>query len=285
MRLAITGAGGFLGTNLIKDLIKNTRHEIIAITSHPKKFETISLNSRLTSTIDYREIDWNSVDILLNLAFPRNSNGVQMAKGLRYINEVLLYAVSHGVRVVVNISSQSVYSQKRLEPATEDTELNLESSYAVGKYATELLTNTICKDIPHTNIRLASLIGPGFDQRIVNKFVKKAIAGEEIKIVGGKQRFGFLDIRDTVSGLESLINSDSDKWDEVYNLGTNDSYTLEEIAKIVCEKCKGAYIVDRTDDWQNSALENCLFIGEICWKPKYTLLSSIETIIGDAQRE
>lgn len=61
-------------------------------------------------------------------------------------------------------------------PADENTVLCLESKYAVGKYATELLVNAICgKAVLHTNIGLASLIGAGFDQRIVNKMVNQII--------------------------------------------------------------------------------------------------------------
>jgi len=37
MNIAIVGAGGFVGQNLIKHLVKNTTHSIIAITLHPDK--------------------------------------------------------------------------------------------------------------------------------------------------------------------------------------------------------------------------------------------------------
>ena len=80
-------------------------------------------------------------------------------------------------------------------PATEETSLNLETKYAVGKYATELLVNKICRNIPHTNLRMASLIGEGFEQRITNKLVAKAILGGDLDIIGGETTIWLLKCR------------------------------------------------------------------------------------------
>ena len=99
-----------------------------------------------------------------------------IADGLKYIQSVFEKSVEGNAAVIVNISSQSVYSQKRTEAATEETPVCLESPYAVGKYAVELMLESICRGSKtrYTNLRMASLIGPGFDQRIVNRLVRQA---------------------------------------------------------------------------------------------------------------
>ena len=63
------------------------------------------------------------------------------------------------------------------DAADEQTPAVLESKYAVGKYWSELFVNTLFQGIRHTNLRMASLIGAGFDQRITNKFAKSNIVG------------------------------------------------------------------------------------------------------------
>lgn len=287
MRILISGAGGFLGDNLIEYFLNHTKHDLVALTSQRQKVmgKYLEYGNRIKVVENFNlEIDWHTVNILINCAFPRNSDGVQMAKGLSFISDLLIKATCGGVGAVINISSQSVYSQSRLEPATEQTELDLESKYAVGKYASELMTDAICRTIPHTNIRLASLIGPEFTQRIINKFVAQAIEGKNLQIIGGTQRFGFLDIRDAVSGIAAVCAHLCDNWDEVYNLGANEDYTLEEIARCVCE-LSGKYCtktiryeVEPSEQAQNSALDCVNFREDFQWKPAYKLMDMVMSI-------
>lgn len=284
MTILISGAGGFLGKNLIDYFLNYTKYNIIAMTSQSQKImaKYLKYGARIQVVESFHsEIDWSTVDILINCAFPRNSDGVQIAKGLSFISNLLTEATCGGVGAVLNISSQSVYSQSRLVPATEQTELNLESKYAVGKYASELMTNSICRNIPHTNIRLASLIGPEFGQRVINKFVAQAIEGKNLQIIGGIQKYGFLDIRDAVSGIATVCAHSCYCWNEVYNLGMNEDYTLEEIAQYVCslsEKyCTKSikYEVKSSDQVHNSSLECAFFQETFQWKPVYKLIDMV----------
>ena len=218
MKILLTGAGGFLGRHIIEKSFNNKNINVIAMSSREELQNVQESNVFFLSNTDAFNIKWNDIDVLINCAFPRNVEGKQMALGLDFTKNVLEKATKDGVGSIINISSQSVYGSKRTEVANECTMLNLESKYAVGKYAVELMTNCICKGIRHTNIRLASLIGPGFEQRLVNKFVKQSIEEKKLDLIGGKQRYGFLDVRDAAQGIIKLALN-NDKWDEVYNLG------------------------------------------------------------------
>lgn len=295
MKILITGAGGFLGRNFIAETLQATEYELIAATSQREGLwkQWGDGNGRLTVIENSAlvEVDWKSVNILLNCAFPRNVDEEQMVAGLKFISDTILAATNGDVGAVINISSQSVYSQERLEPATEHTSLSLDSKYAIGKYVTELLINTMCAKIPHTNIRLASLIGPEFNQRITNKFIDEAIAGNNLKLIGGRQRFGFLDIRDAVSGLLVMIQSNPENWDELYNLGTNESYTLEQIANEVCcistelYKQPIAYDLVMSDNFKNSTLDCSKFYKKYEWCPAYSFNATLQRIFeSKAQR-
>ena len=286
MRIAITGSGGFLGTTLAEYLLDNTEHELLLLTSQVEKTGKKHSGKRIIvfSNENLEIFRAIKIDILINCAFPRNADGVQMASGLKYISDVLSAAVEGNVSAVINISSQSVYSLQRIEPASEQTMLVLENGYAVGKYAAELMTNTICNGIPHTNIRMASLVGAGFEQRITNKFISLALEGKKLHIVGGKQRFGFLDVRDAVKALSLLLDSNYRKWEEKYNLGGGESYTLEYIARTVCELsneyCQKPvnYEVEEADVWQNSALNAAKFRETFRWEPIYALRDTLKSI-------
>ncbi len=288
MRVLVTGASGFLGRFLLDELLKKSEHTIIALTSQTEKLEMMfpSYDDRLViaSSEKFATLDYNEIDVLVNCAFPRNEDGSKMAEGLRFIAELLKTAADGGVGAVINISSQSVYSQQRTEPATEETPLNLASNYAVGKYASELLTNKICADIPHTNLRMASLIGAGFDQRVPNKLINMVLAGEELKILTGTQYYGFLDVRDAASAINGVIKSDPTVWSEVYNLGANEAYTLENIAQQVVSIYNQKFSADVTyktelsDKQFNSDLNSSKFCNVFHWIPLYSLQNTLEWI-------
>lgn len=290
MKILVSGAGGFLGTEIVQQFARQEDIQIIALTSQKTKLgqvvgEALNINMIDRNSIFKSDFNFSDIDVLINCAFPRDVNGVQIADGLQYISDLLEYSVSGGIKSVINISSQSVYSQVRLELATEDTEINLESKYAIGKYAVELLTNNVCREIPHTNIRMASLIGAGFNQRFVNKFVKQVLAGNNLSIKGGKQMFGFLDVRDAASAIIAIALGKD--WKEVYNLGPSYSYSLLEIAQCVQNTIyeagfkKTEIEINETDDWQNSSLDSTRLKEQFGWNEQYRLKDTILSIIGE----
>lgn len=71
------------------------------------------------------------------------------------------------------------------------------------------------------NIRLASLIGPSgsVPVNVLYKFLQSGLEGKDFCVVGGRQQFSFLDVRDAAEAILRLVESDVDKWETIYNLG------------------------------------------------------------------
>lgn len=291
MKIIITGAGGFLGNELLTQLQDYKNIEIYALTSNTTLLkqryfenENIHIYSNHISVLE--EINITSRDVLLNCAFPRNVQ-LNMADGLDYIKDVLQKAVEEGIGSVINISSQSIYSQRRLRGAKESDPVNLDSVYAVGKYASELLTKTICKNIFYTNVRLASLVGIGFNQRITNKLINQVVDNREIQIIGGQQKFSFMDVRDAASALILLAFSNSNTWQPIYNLGSGESYTFRQLAELIVftgKKLLDINVklnVENNDNWKNTELDNTLFCKDFNWKPRYSMQDTLKTLYLD----
>ena len=231
-KIVITGASGFLGSHLVKRLKDEGWCRIYALSSKPVELREMLDGGNVTYAYkDALDADMLRESIVINCAYPRNAAGAAVADGLKYTQTVFETAVECGASAIINISSQSVYSQQRTEAATEETPLCLESPYAVGKYAVELMLGSICKgsETFYTNLRMASLIGPGFDQRIVNKFVMRLLHGETITIVKQQKKMGFLDVEDAVSAILAVTETSVDNWKPVYNVGNGQGYTVEEI--------------------------------------------------------
>lgn len=276
--ILVSGAGGFLGSELVRNLLKNPDVYVIALTRQKERLEGIYgsyANFEVAAEIP------TGIDVLIHCAFPANANGVQLAQGLDYIAEMYTQAREQHVAAVIHISSQSVYSQKKDEAATEETIPDLWSKYAVGKYAVEKLTNAFFADIPHTNLRMASLIGPNSDSRISNRFIRQVMERKDIHIVADVQNFGFLDVRDAAKAIEQYAMMDTKRWVEVLNLGSGFSYSLQEVAECVIRVGTeygyhaNVIIGEEIGDTRNSLLNGLMLEELLGWKAEITLEQTI----------
>lgn len=288
MKIVITGAGGFLGRKIIEQLIARQKDIVFAMSSHIEKLASDFNGAEHLYYVPVEDVvsfNFSQADLVVNCAFPRGADGIAYAKGMTFIAELLDGIRKSGSCGFVDVSSQSVYGNKRLSSANENTELNMEDQYALGKYAVELLVSAYCQDIPHTHLRLASLLGPEFNQRLVNKFVKSVAEKKEITIAGGKQQFQFMDVRDAADAICTVI----EHWDEsfsndVYNLGAERSYSLIEIAQSVNDVAQQLGLrasginVNESDEWRNSSMDSSKFYRKFRWKPKYGLEDTIKNI-------
>lgn len=238
-KVVVTGASGFLGRRLVERLRDDGIYRVFALTSAPDALRETIGGELVTCCCKDAVFGDQAAELLkdavvVGCAYPRASTGTDVADGLKYVQRALEAAVRCGAEAVINVSSQSVYSQQRAYAATEETPVCLESPYAVGKYAVELLLESVCNGSAtgYTSLRLASLIGPGFDQRIVNRFVRRGIEEKKITVKDNRQRFGYFDVADAAAAIASVVG-----WDKplapVYNLGAAGAYSLPEIAAAV----------------------------------------------------
>src|SRR5690606_6493308 len=150
----------------------------------------------------------HAVDIIIHCGFARTMEGSDISNSLEFSNN-LFYLGSINNCDIVNISSRSIYGQNPNIPWVENTNPSPNNLYSLGKISSELLLKKYKNNmIKVTNLRLAGLVSPVFNDRIVNKLIDKVINKEEIEIVGGKQQFPLMDLRDAASAIRSLIDSD-----------------------------------------------------------------------------
>ena len=250
-----------------------------------KPFESERIHPILNEEIEC-VLSQKTVDVMLQMAFPRNVKPDQWADGIKFASNMLMLAKKYDVKSVINMSSQSIYGLNRSEPADEQSPISLNSPYTTGKYCMELMMEQLFDDRPYTNIRLSTIIGPATPERVVNKFLATIIAGNDILIKGGSQVFALLDVRDAAAGLVTLLMSDANKWHHVYNLGTAEYIGIMDMA----EKCESAaerhgflktkVVVEQNDEVVlNSLVKVDAFFEDFGWKAEKNIDDSIENII------
>ena len=288
-KILITGATGLIGVAVIEKIIETKSDiKVYAASSRPDKLQIVDKNLKIISNKDIEDIlKKEKIDILLQLAFPRNVSEDKWADGIKYAIDILTMARKYGVERVVNVSSQSIYGLKRTKSADEKHEIFLNSPYTTGKYCTEVITSNLFEEGKYTNIRLSTTIGPTTKERVPNKLFSQIVEGKNLEIRGGNQRFAFLDIRDAADGLLCLIKHDDIVWKNAYNLGTRESNSLVDIANFCVQIGKEhgfdktTVIVSTEDVVLDNQVEVSLFEKEFGWKAKYELRKSLRYIFEE----
>lgn len=232
-RVLVTGASGFLGHHVVKELLQEADFEVIAIGGRPEdKANPLPENARLS----YYSLDklfsdqFDNIDTVINCAFARSNDAALLAQAFDFTEKLIKRLEEFNVGSVINLSSQGVY--KRLpkgELSTEDSPIEPVDLYSMAKFASEKLFNI--SSIPYvTNVRLASLYMP---QRFLHFFIQKAINGEHFIVTAPNQYAALLDVTDAAAGLVCVANMSPEHRASVYNLGIGVQYSLLEYAETV----------------------------------------------------
>lgn len=232
-KVLVTGASGFLGHHVVKELLTHPEFEIVAIGGRPEdKANPLPESPKMRFyTLDklFTE-DFANVDTVINCAFSRNNDAHQLAAAVEFTERAIRRFVELKVESVINISTQGVYERlPKGELSNEDSPILPIDWYSMVKYSVESMFHV--STIPFTtNVRLASLMMP---QRFLYFFVKKAKDGESFTVTAPNQYAALLDVKDAASGLAVIAKLTPENRATTYNLGIGCQYSLLEYAETV----------------------------------------------------
>lgn len=288
--ILITGATGYLGRNLINNLIsKNTNYSVCALVRDKDKAE--SMLPKQVEVFDEHDLELGhlslgSFNTLLHLGFARpHKSVVEIAESSAFTAKLFRRAVENQVANIINMSSQSVYGQSSLPPWKEkQTPAAPNTVYASAKYNSELLLKELSHQYKHlntTSIRLASTTGAAdglINIDLVSRFVKMVKNGEDITVFGGDQVVERIDVRDVILAIEAILETPSEHWKSVYNLGSDSTLTLMELAEKIIKIAKQIDVnstskikVEPNDSTLKFGLDSSAFKKDFNWSPQYSI--------------
>lgn len=232
--LFITGAAGFIGSNLAKKVLsQNPGCKVVGLDNMNGYYDVRLKESRLRELEQYPNFtfiygdlaDKPMIDSLFEKYHFRIVVNLAAQAGVRYSitnpdayvksNLVgffnILEACRHySVEHLVYASSSSVYGGNKKVPfSTDDKVDNPVSLYAATKKSNELMAHAYSKlyDIPSTGLRFFTVYGPaGRPDMAYFGFTNKLIAGDIIKIFNyGKCQRDFTYIDDIVEGIVRVM--------------------------------------------------------------------------------
>lgn len=278
--VVITGASGLVGTAVIAELSQRRGYAVWAVSekqqANQPNLTWIPRNS-LEALMQEKHFD-----VMLHLAFPRNAKETDWADGFRYNMWVLQLAHRYGIGKLIYVSSQSLYGWQRSGAAREKNPVVITSPYTAGKYCSELAIEAFMQEIPHTCVRLSTIIGPTTKERVPNKFFAQIVQNKELQIQGGGQVFSFLDVRDAAAGLAVLVETNH-PLRALYNLGTAQSATLLEIAEMSVQIGRdygfhSGILITPSDAVLNNRMDVSAMEEDFGWKAQITLEESLRNI-------
>ena len=298
MHFAVTGGAGFVGSHLVKLLVKEG-HKITVIDNlHKGKKENLAsvINKIKFQKIDIR--DYQSLEKIL-----KNIDGVFHQAALTVVQDSFsspeeYFDVNvHGTEnifklanenkfKVVYASSSSVYGHKLETPITEDAERNpispygktkLEDEYLVEKYS-NLNTEII-------GLRYFNIFGKGQTIEyagVITKFLDRINEGKSPIIFGdGSQIRDFIHVSDVAKANLMAMNSKSSNL--IANIGTGNAISILELANMIINtsglKIDPVFMEALEGDIEKSLADISQAKKHFNWEPKIELQDWLKEIL------
>lgn len=262
MKYLITGGAGFIGHNVTR-MLTEQGHECVVLDSLTtygfvaKEELQYLVDARLKEDrigkiqgvypYDIRNLtEINSAfdefmpDVVVHLAsYPRQKVVAQnpviasdvMSTGLMNLLE---NSRQHGVKRFVYISSSMVYGDFE-QDVSEDTNCSPIGQYGIMKYMGEKLVEDYSRQghFEHVIVRPSAVYGEwDVEDRVVSKFMTRAMRGETLKVNGPDEVLDFTYVEDTAQGIVLAATNAQAKG--IYNITRSDNrlWTLKDAAEL-----------------------------------------------------
>ena len=284
----VTGAAGFIGSNLVKRLLKDVKGATIVGIDNMNDYYDVALKEYRLKELSAEPwtfirgdiADKATIDGIFEKYQPQVVVNLAAQAGVRYSitnpdayiqsNLIgfynILEACSHWpVEHLVYASSSSVYgSNKKVPYSTDDKVDNPVSLYAATKKSNELMAHAYSKlyNIPSTGLRFFPVYGPaGRPDMAYFGFTNKLRKGETIQIFNyGNCMRDFTYVDDIVEGVVRIMQGAPEKKQgedglplppyAVYNIGNNQPENLLNFVDILQQELIRAKVLPEDYDFE-----------------------------------
>lgn len=279
--IVVTGAAGFIGSNIVEYLLKYNVGKVIAIdnlaTGHKENLEPFIdktnftfLQLDITNEADLLTA-FKGVDYIIHQAalgsvprsieFPLATNHANVTGFVTVLNA----ARQAGVKRIVYASSSSVYGDSKILPKEESVIGNPLSPYAVSKLVDEFYGSVFARtyNMEIIGLRYFNIFGPnqspsGAYAAAIPLFLNALMNGKQPSIFGdGEQSRDFTFVENAVqANIKAMCCDVKFANGDVFNIAYGKRITLNELLKLIGEKLNvkvnAEYKAERKGDVRDS---------------------------------
>jgi len=300
MHFFVTGAAGFIGSNLVDRLLQDG-HFVIGYDNfstgqeHFLEHAQASPNFTLVrgDTLDLPALTaaMRGAEFVFHLAANADVRfGTQHPRKDLEQNTIATYNVLeamrvNGIRRVAFSSTGSVYGEAQVIPTPEDAPFPIQTSlYGASKLAGEGLIQAYCEGYGFQGyiFRFVSILGERYSHGHVFDFYKGLRQNpEELFILGnGLQRKSYLHVQDCIDAVLTVIEKATDRVN-IYNLGVDEYCQVNDSIGWICETLGLKPQLTYSGGERGWIGDNpFIFLGTakiraLGWKPKLTIQQGI----------
>jgi UDP-glucose 4-epimerase len=287
VRAVVTGGAGFIGSNLVDDLLARGDDVTVVDNLSSGKRRNVDPAAAFFEDDIRGELDFAGIDVVFHLAAqadvqtsvkrPDYDADVNVVGTVR----VLEAAREAGAQVVFSSTGGAIYGECD-EPAREDRALEPMSPYGIAKLAGEHYVAGWSRihGSSHIVLRFGNVYGPrqdsGLEGGVVAIFLERMARGEPTAIFGdGLQTRDFVYVGDVVDALLTAAGREGGP----YNVGTGRETTVLDL-HLACASVAGSnnepQLLDaRLGDVRRSVLDVTLIERELGWRPQTQLADGL----------
>ena len=283
MKFIVTGGAGFIGNNIVRQLLKQNHTPIVIDNLYRGNIENIS-----SLDVEFHKIDIRDFNQLRDIL--KNSDGIFHEPALTDVQEsftrqqeyidvnvkgtenIFKIAKEFDLKVVY-ASSSSVYGNPKKNPIVENSERNPINPYGKTKLEDEFLAEKYSKDkVSIIGLRYFNVYGKGQTDSyagVITKFINRLKQGKSPIIFGsGTQLRDFIFVEDVALANIAAMQSNVKK--EFFNIGTGITTSIQQLAKIMIElsglKLEPEYEKALDGDVQSSQADTSLTESMLKWR-------------------
>lgn len=304
-KIAVTGAAGFIGSNMCNVLTSSSSNEIIGIDDLSSgKLENIE---EIKSDLQFYKMSilesdklkklFKNVDYVIHQAavpsVPKSVKDPFTTTNANVIGtlNVLIAAKETGVKRVVLASSSSVYGDTPTLPKHEAMQPSPISPYGISKYANELHAKnfydlygleTVC-------LRYFNVFGPRQNPEseyaaVIPKFITKMLKGEQPAIFGdGSATRDFSYIKDVVNANILATTAKKEACGKTFNIAGGKTITINNLVKtinrIMNKNIAPSYQKERVGDIRHSYADVTMAKTLLGFSPDYDVEKGLRETI------